>query len=54
MEWKPGNTLAVVVTDAVCSTEAKEQFAFALGNSVRHVEFINIKYAAAVSIKRDL
>ncbi len=49
MAGKPGNTLAVVVTDAVCSTGAKEQFAFALGNSAGRVEFIDIKYGTAVS-----
>ena len=49
MERKPVNTLAVVVTDAMCSTAAKEQFAAALGNSVGCVEFINIKYGNVVS-----
>lgn len=38
------HTLAVVVTDAVCSMEMKEQFAAALGDNVVRVEFAEIRY----------
>ena len=38
------DTLAVVVTDAACSTEMKEQFAVSLGDNVVRVEFVEIGY----------